>query len=371
MATFRKRGDKFEFKVTRKRVLPAPGYVYFTFDSDEVGREYCARLEKLLDRGIVPDELNAGGGELVYMADVVRQYLKSSALSDSDSRLLRIQCERIGGVRISEVSYIWAERWIAGMKRRRNLSPGTIRHHVGALARCLDWLYRTDKISTNPLRMLPRGYSSYSPDDVAEAGEARVDQARDRRLEPDEEGRIRLVLAGGYKPTDNQRFLDLQHAEALQLLFDMALESAMRLREMYTLTRGQVDLDRRTVFLDKTKNGDRRQVPITTIHHAALEGYFQQRQFSGHDLIYPWWDGRPAALGNVTSRLSKQWGRVFTHAGADDLGFHDLRHEATSRLFERTRLSDLEIAKITGHKDFKMLSRYANLRGSDLAEQLW
>ncbi len=46
-------------------------------------------------------------------------------------------------------------------------------------------------------------------------------------------------------------------------------------------------------------------------------------------------------------------------------------HEATSRFFERTKLSDLQIAKITGHKDPRMLSRYANLRGSDLANQLW
>jgi integrase len=57
--------------------------------------------------------------------------------------------------------------------------------------------------------------------------------------------------------------------------------------------------------------------------------------------------------------------------GLDDLNFHDTRHEATCRLYERTTLSDLQIAKITGHKDPRMLMRYANLRGSDLAEKLW
>jgi integrase len=52
------------------------------------------------------------------------------------------------------------------------------------------------------------------------------------------------------------------------------------------------------------------------------------------------------------------------------LRFHDLRHEATSRLYERTTLTDLQIAKITGHKTISMLARYANLRGSELALKL-
>jgi integrase len=58
-------------------------------------------------------------------------------------------------------------------------------------------------------------------------------------------------------------------------------------------------------------------------------------------------------------------------AGAADLRFHDLRHEATCRLYEKTKLSDVQIARITGHKDIRMLRRYASLRGSDLAAHLW
>lgn len=371
MATSRKRGDKYEFKVTRKRVLPAPGYVYFTFDSEEDGRDYCERLERLLDRGIVPDELQAGTGKLVYISDAIKQYVRGCSISDADAGLLQIQRERIGGVKISEISYSWAEHWIAGMKRRRKLAPGTIRHHVGALARCLDWLYRKEKIESNPLRMLPKGYANYTAADVAEAGVAKADQERDRRLEAKEESLVRLVLAGKYKPEDKQRYLDLPHSDALQLLFEMGLESAMRLREMYTLARYQVDIDRRTIFLEKTKNGDRRQVPITSVLHKALLINFQRYQFSDQDLIFPWWDGSPVTLKSVTSRLSRQWVRIFRHAGAEGIAFHDLRHEATSRLYERTSLSDLEIAKITGHKDLKMLKRYANLRGSSLASRLW
>ena len=61
---------------------------------------------------------------------------------------------------------------------------------------------------------------------------------RDRRLEPSEEGAIRKTL--------------IKKEEGL--LFDMALETAMRMREMFTLTVGQIDLEQRTIFLDKTKS---------------------------------------------------------------------------------------------------------------------
>ena len=53
----------------------------------------------------------------------------------------------------------------------------------------------------------------------------------------------------------------------------------------------------------------------------------------------------------------------------NDLHFHDLRHEATSRLFEKG-LNPVEVATITGHKDTKMLMRYTHLRAEDLVERL-
>ena len=47
----------------------------------------------------------------------------------------------------------------------------------------------------------------------------------------------------------------------------------------------------------------------------------------------------------------------------------DLRHEATSRFFERG-LNVMEVAAITGHKDLRMLQRYTHLRAEDLALKL-
>ena len=90
-------------------------------------------------------------------------------------------------------------------------------------------------------------------------------------------------------------------------------------------------------------------------------------------LFFPWWNGDLDydVLRKTTSLLSQQFARVFDAAACPDLRFHDLRHEATSRLFERSKLSDIEISRITGHRDPRVLRRYSNLRGSDLAAKLW
>ena len=52
-----------------------------------------------------------------------------------------------------------------------------------------------------------------------------------------------------------------------------------------------------------------------------------------------------------------------------DLTFHDLRHESTSRFFEKG-LNPMQVAAITGHKTLQMLKRYTHLKAEDLAEML-
>ena len=57
------------------------------------------------------------------------------------------------------------------------------------------------------------------------------------------------------------------------------------------------------------------------------------------------------------------------HAVLPDFHFHDLRHEAISRLFERG-LNIAEVSAISGHKELRMLQRYTHLRAIDLVDRL-
>ena len=52
-----------------------------------------------------------------------------------------------------------------------------------------------------------------------------------------------------------------------------------------------------------------------------------------------------------------------------DLTFHDLRHEATSRFFEKG-FNVMEVAAITGHKTLQMLKRYTHLKAEELAQRM-
>lgn len=377
MASYRKRGKSYEFKVTRRKILPPPGYRCFTFDSIEEGEMYCGRLERLLDQGILPTEIiRKSTTELVKsVAEMMVEYQQIVPVTDSDRSLLSVNEARIGTMRATSISYDWAELWVTEMKHNLNLSPGSIRQHVGSVARCFDWAVKKGYLLVNPLRTLPRGYSRYSEED-RKFVKPRTNQERERRLESDEERRIRQVLELGERPSHRQRPLELEHREAMLLMFDLALETAMRMREIYTLGKRQVQLNKKTIFLDQTKNGDRRQVPLSSMAIKALKKYFEERsqQPGGKsEQIFPFWDGNNSIsnLKKVTSSVSRIWGRIFDHAGCPDLRFHDLRHEATCRLYERTTLGDVQIARITGHKNLQMLKRYANLRGSDLAGQLW
>jgi integrase len=107
-----------------------------------------------------------------------------------------------------------------------------------------------------------------------------------------------------------------------------------------------------------------------------LSGYINKNRkaiAARDDRLLPFWSGDQSeeGLDATTASLSIRFARIFRLAGVSGLHFHDLRHEATCRLYERTTLSDVLIAKITGHKDIRMLRRYASLRGSDLAAHLW
>ena len=58
------------------------------------------------------------------------------------------------------------------------------------------------------------------------------------------------------------------------------------------------------------------------------------------------------------------------NAKMEDFRFHDLRHEAISRLFEKTYLDLIEIRNVSGHKTLQMLARYTHLRTARLADRL-
>ena len=341
----------WEYVFKRKGVLAEP--VYLTFDSKEEGDAYEARVEPLLARGVVPLEM--AGQKKKTLGAVIDLYAEGSRMSASEAGLLPILRKLVAEVKVERLSYPWVEAWVHELQASGK-ATSTIVKRVSTLARVVDWAMRREYVTltANPLRMLPKGYIG-----TLEDNKKLYSGERDRILSETEEGAIRKVLV----------------KKEEHLLFDMALETAMRLSEMFTLNWDQVDMRKRTIFLERTKtsrNGrsGKRQVPISSVLYALLEEW---RMGNESEWVFPmWWQGGGEKESKETScSLSHAFARRFRRAGVEDLRFHDLRHTAITRLYERTTMTDLEIASVSGHRGFRMLQRYANIRGTTLASKMW
>lgn len=385
MATFRTRSSGTVEACIRRKILPGP--IYLTFKDQGEAERYCREAEAMIDAGHVPPELlefakpkEARRDKPEPMAREIRSiiddYLMGYHVTEGDKQWLGVLREEIGAVAMSAVTVQWSLEQVRSYKLTKKLTPATIRHRIGALRRCIDWHVMVGNVPMNPLRLLPTRYASYNDTERIAVGDESTDDdnERDRRIEPGEESRIWKVLRGDQeyiKEIGVERGLNPKSQAPMTLLTTLALETAMRMREMYTVEKEQIDLPRRTVFLDRTKNGSKRQVPLSSVAVEILEPYMAKG--STGPLFPELWDGSldKAALRRTSGKISGRWRTIAKLAKCEDLHFHDLRHEATSRIYERTTLTDLQIAKITGHKDLKSLQRYANLRASSLAERLW
>ena len=154
----------------------------------------------------------------------------------------------------------------------------------------------------------------------------------------------------------------------LGYIVELAYESGMRKSEILSLKTGDIDLNKRLARLTMTKNGTARTVPLTrrAVEILALATDNSLRPKETHLVFF----GEPGRTGNIAPyTIEKLFSEARSRAGLTDFKFHDLRHEATSRLVEK-RLSDLEVSAITGHKSMQMLKRYAHLRNADLVKLL-
>src|SRR5262249_4686402 len=125
-------------------------------------------------------------------------------------------------------------------------------------------------------------------------------------------------------------------------LVELAMATGMRRGELLRAQWSDLDWQKRTLHVPQTKNGHPRTIALSG---AALEIIDELPK--NNERLFP--------LSANAVRLA--WGRLAKRAGVVDLHFHDLRHEAISRFFEKG-LSVPEVALISGHRDVRMLFRY-------------
>jgi integrase len=180
-----------------------------------------------------------------------------------------------------------------------------------------------------------------SSNPVADIKKPPANKPRDRRLDDDEA----TVLAACRKCRNTW----------IEPIVRFAIETGMRRGELLSVTWKDIDLDNRTLHIEQTKNGHPRTIPLSSEAIRILESI-------------PRTDA-PNVFPVTRNAFKLAWKRLVRRAGVQDLHFHDLRHEAVSRFFERG-LSIPEVALISGHKDPRMLFRYTHLRAEDIAHKL-
>ena len=202
------------------------------------------------------------------------------------------------------------------------------------------------------------GYSLDNP--VLKIRKPKVSNARSRRPSAAELDAVLSNLA-----TDEMR-----------VFVQLASETAMRRSELMGLTWVNVDLPKRFVFLPDTKNGSSRTVVISSKATALFMGLGGLKTALGRVFSFTHYD-TPSKAFNRALMLARAMYEDQCHevnkqpeqGYLQDLRLHDMRHEATSSLFEKG-LSSMEVASITGHKTLSMLQRYTHLSNLHIAQKL-
>ncbi len=303
-----------------------------TFESRAEAAKWARMVESEMDRGLFIDRSEA---ERITLSELFDRYLaevtpqKKSAKREKQ-RLLFLK-KQFGAyspasLRSSHIAQYRDSRLAEG------LAGATVVKELNSLSHLFDVAIKDWGIGIplNPVKMVRR---------------PKIERGRDRRLNPGEESKLFATSSASRCPM-------------LTPVIRFAIETGMRMGEILALSWKNIDIESRVATLPDTKTGDPRKVPLST---AALSAIQPLPRHIKDDRVFWTWK-RSDSLENVYRRAVKK-------AGIEDLRFHDLRHEAVSRLFE-IGLNPMEVASISGHKTLQMLKRYTHLRAEDLARKL-
>lgn len=325
MATIRKRGEGQYHVQIRKRGYPTQTK---TFSKEADARRWATIIESEMERGVFVSRSEA---ESTLVKDVLQRYaeevLPTKRGEMSDRSRIKLLKEVFGEYRLASLT----SSQIAQFRdqRLKIVSSQSVIHEINLLNRVLkaatlDWGIA-----------LPGGLPT------AQVRKPLKPRGRDRRVTAEEIAKI----------------LEATGSAELKTIVTVAVETGMRRNELASLRWEDVDLKKQTAHLPKTKTDVPRTIPLSKTAIAAFKSLGVTSE------------GRVFSLQGESMSQAFERACEPHRANIQGIRFHDLRHEATSRLFEKG-LNVMEVAAITGHKTLDMLKRYTHLRAEDLAKKL-
>ncbi|MDO8067920.1 site-specific integrase [Janthinobacterium sp. SUN206] len=325
MPTIRKKGEGQYHVQIRKRGYPTQTK---TFTKEADAKRWATIIESEMERGVFVSRTEA---EATLVKDVLQRFateiLPTKRSEQSDKSRIKTLVEAFGDYRLASLNSTQIARFRD--QRLKVVGPQSVIHEINLLNRVLKTATMDWGIA------LPGGLPT------AQVRKPTKPRGRDRRVTEEEITKI----------------LEITGSDELRTIVTLAVETGMRRSELASLTWEEIDLKKQTAHLPKTKTDIPRTVPLSKAAVITLETL------------------GPKNSGKVFSLKGESMSQAFERAceahraNITGIRFHDLRHEATSRFFEKG-LNVMEVAAITGHKTLDMLKRYTHLRAEDLARKL-
>lgn len=339
MATFEQRDSGWYQAKIRRKGYPVQSK---TFQRKSDAEQWARDIENKMDRGIFQDRSEA---EATTLLDALDRYEREVSIKKDgyEQERYRIGIWRADKLAMRSLASLTSSDFAKWRNSRLEKSAtSTVRKDLAVISHLFSIAIKEWGFSvTNPIKniTLPQ-----------------EDNSRTRRLEDDEESRLIDSLANSGA--------GLRSNHWMKPLVELAIETAARQSELLSLKWTDIDLIKAVARVrgkeraggkSRTKNGDRfRDVPLSGKARMVLST--MPRDISGY--VFP----------TTVSAVKQAFVRACERAGIEDFHFHDLRHEATTRLAEKLAMH--ELMKVTGHKDTRMLVRYYHPRAEDLAKKL-
>lgn len=323
MATIRQRNERWQAIIKRKG-YPTQSK---TFDLRKDADKWARQEERALDAGLWQDRTEAQQSTLDDLLDRYAREVSSTKRGSQQDILRTVVIRRSALAKYSPIAI--TGKLIADYRdtRLKSVSGSTVNRELALLSHLFTVAMREWGIAlhSNPVSLVRKPANN---------------EARDRVLTDAQRGA--LVAACGEC-----------HSHWIKPVVIFALETATRRGEILSLTWDKVSLEN-GVALVSGKTGPRK-VPLSPACIEALKSL--PRSLDGR--VFP-----------VTIETLKQaYARAVARAGIKDFTFHDLRHDALTRL-AGMGFNILELRAISGHTSANMLQRYVSIDAGDLAKRL-
>lgn len=329
MATIRKKGDLQWHVQVRKKGFPTATK---TFETRAEAEAWAAVIESEMVRGVFVDRSEAEATTLYSALDRYKREISAEKKS-AKAEGYRIEQLKAHALALRSLASLTSSDFAKYRDERlKAVSPATTRLDLALLS--------------NLFTVASKEWNLGIANPVAGIRLPKLKNARDRRLEGDEETRLMVEL-------EKSRNIYLKP------LVQLALETGARMGELRALEWRHINFEKSQAKLFDTKNGEDRIIPLSARAKAILSDLKSAKVQSINPLIFP----------TSKDAISHSFASACARAEIEDLKFHDLRHEAVSRLFEKD-LNMMEVASVSGHKTLSMLKRYTHLNAERIAAKL-